>query len=187
MIKYIYNKQIVIKSQSPTFMASLYYLAEKYIIEDLRDEILAAIKELKICRKSVFEIALLAEESILHLPLSNALYGAVATFLQQEFEDNMLKTVEFFTKPETTERHSLVIVKVLKLLVLKQKTTCGNCQNFPCLKGVGVTNESFVEGASVTVLSGGNLSVTKLGQKPEPGFAIGLDSNGYYLYVFNCI
>jgi len=212
MINYIYNKQIVLKIHSPTFMASLYYLAEKYIIEDLRDEILAAIEELEISRKSVFEIALLAEESILHLPLSNALYDAVATFLQLEFEDNMLKTVEFFTEPETTERRSLVIVKVLKLLVLKQKTSdtklsiCGNCQKSPCFNGGSVVDENFVVGASVTVMFTVSelgcykkpvvSNVTKLGQKAGPGCAIGLDVNGKNQglinlnrdwYVFNCI
>ena len=49
-----------------TFLSQLYYLGEKYNIKDLRNRIIAAIPEFKILDENVLDVAILAEEYILH-------------------------------------------------------------------------------------------------------------------------
>ena len=148
LIEYIYNKQPDLKDYDPVFIASLYYLAEKYIIEDLRDEIIVCIEEWKITKKTVLDVAVLAEESSLHEPLSQALYRVIVNFLRAEFGNRMERIVQFLTEFEVDEKHALVVFKILKLLVGKMEKTskCVNCQNEPCLNGQGITQENYTRG-----------------------------------------
>ena len=53
MIEYIYNKKIVWKDYGLSFLASLYYLADKYDISELRQEIIASIPEHKVSEENV--------------------------------------------------------------------------------------------------------------------------------------
>jgi len=168
MIEHIYCKQLNLKDYDPVFIASLYYLAEKYIIEDLRDEIIASVKEIEISRKNVLEVALLAEESALHEPLSEALYNVVVTFLMTAFENSMEKVVKFLSEFEANEKHGLVILKLLKLLVKEiPEKKCLNCQIVPCLNGLGLTPDNFIPGARVSPTGRGTKSVYRLVRK-EP-------------------
>ena len=64
-----------------SFLASLYYLADKYNIKDLRDEIVAVIPQHEITKENVLDVAILAEDNILHEPLSEALYDAAVCFV----------------------------------------------------------------------------------------------------------
>jgi septum formation topological specificity factor MinE len=53
-------------------------LAEKYDLETLREEIIAAISRYQVSDENVLEVAILAEEKNLHQPLSEALYNVAA-------------------------------------------------------------------------------------------------------------
>ena len=53
MIEYIYNKKMDWKDYKLTFLASLYYLADKYDISELRQEIIASIPEHKVSEENV--------------------------------------------------------------------------------------------------------------------------------------
>eukprot|EP00092_Neocalanus_flemingeri_P017898 GFUD01019364.1.p1 GENE.GFUD01019364.1~~GFUD01019364.1.p1 ORF type:complete len:263 (+),score=75.50 GFUD01019364.1:54-842(+) len=111
MIDFIYNKQPNWKDCDISFLASLYYLADKYNIEDLRDIIIATIPEQEVTRENVLRIAILAEDNVFHQPLSEALYDAAASFMEKGLLEKIPK---IFT--EANHKHALVIFKVMERL-----------------------------------------------------------------------
>jgi len=156
MIEYIYNKKLVFKDISLSFLASLYYLANKYNIEDLRDEIVASIPEHEVTKENVLEVGLLAEENVLHQELSEALYDAAAGFVKDKSAVDDLCADE-------NEEHALVIFKMInrcnKVINRSRKVKselCGNCQQAPCLSGQQLTSANLVKGAKVTYRSWDN-------------------------------
>ena len=80
MIEYIYNKKMNWKDYKLTFLAYLSYLAEKYDISELRQEIISSIPEHRVSDENVLDVAILAEANTHHQPLSNTLYDAVKCF-----------------------------------------------------------------------------------------------------------
>ena len=86
------------------FLCLLYYLSEKYNIVDLRTEIIASIKVHKISEENVLDVAILAEENILHQPLSEVLYDTATFFLMKKFDGKL---------SQATEVHGLVLMKIM--------------------------------------------------------------------------
>jgi len=142
MIEYVYNKKLVFKDISLSFLASLYYLANKYNIEDLRDEIVASIPEHEVTKENVLEVGLLAEENVLHQELSEALYDVAAGFVKDK------RAVDDLCADEN-EEHAVVIFKVINKSRKVKSELCGNCQQTPCLSGQQLTSANFVKGAKV--------------------------------------
>jgi len=148
MIEYIYNKKLVFKDASLNFLASLYYLADKYNIKDLRDEIVASIPEHEVTKENVLEVGLLAEENVLHQELSEVLYDAAAGFVKDKSAvDNLCA--------DGNGEHAEVIFKIINRSnkvnrSIKVKSNfCGNCQQATCLTGQQLTSDNFVKGAKV--------------------------------------
>jgi len=148
LIWYIYNpeEQIIWENVDLEFLAALYYLAEKYNVESLRDEIIAKIPEHKVTKENVLSIAILAEENTVHRHLSDALYNSAANFV---FKENGFK--EQFDKfdlfCEENVKHSLVIFKLMERV--KKMNYCEKCKQSDCLDGKGLTLENFTPGARV--------------------------------------
>jgi len=143
MIEYIYNKKLVFKDVSLGFLASLFYLADKYNIEDLRDEIVAYIPEYEITKENVLNVALLAEEHIVHQQLSGALYDAAARFVKK----NIGVVSDLCT--DGNKEHAVVIFEIIKRGNEVKSDLCGNCQQSPCLNGQQFSGDNFVKGAKI--------------------------------------
>jgi hypothetical protein len=68
MVEFIYHKKphwetcdiLVLNVSSCSFLSSMYYLAEKYNLETLKDEIIASIPKHLIFEKDLMEVAILA-------------------------------------------------------------------------------------------------------------------------------
>ena len=164
MIDFIYNKHSDLKVYDLTFLSQLYYLGEKYNIEDLRNRIIAAIPEFKILDENVLDVAILAEEYILHEPLMEALYKAATCFLWRKFAGQLSLVIDFFSQIEVTEVHGVVLMKMMARMkkLPPAPSKCENCNTIPCLNGVGLTSENFVAGARMLPKSGGLSNIDKL-------------------------
>ena len=84
MIEFIYNKKLKYVDLEIRFMISLYYQADKYDIQDLCNDIITSIQERSVTKENVLALAIQAEKHLLHPYLSDALYGAAATFIIKE-------------------------------------------------------------------------------------------------------
>ena len=112
MIRFIYNKKTKWQIYDLSFVSSVYYLAEKYDLETLREEIIAAISRYQVSDENVLDVAILAEEKNLHQPLSEALYNVAAIFLSQKFMGNLDEALHYFT--EVNETHAFIIFNLMK-------------------------------------------------------------------------
>eukprot|EP00092_Neocalanus_flemingeri_P027503 GFUD01029836.1.p1 GENE.GFUD01029836.1~~GFUD01029836.1.p1 ORF type:complete len:266 (+),score=70.19 GFUD01029836.1:59-856(+) len=169
MIEYIYNKKINLTEYNLDFLSSFYYLADKYEIEVLKDEIIASVPNHKVSDENILEVAILAEANILHVPFSDALYDAATSFLKNKFDGKVENVFDFFAETEASEIHGLVLLKMvarMKVLVLQG---CENCRKASCLNGQKLTLENFVPGAMVTHRNKGDGSSVKLIQVEEAG------------------
>jgi len=121
MINFIYNKRPIWMNFDLKFLSSLYYLAEKYNIEDLKSDIIESIPRHKISKDYVLEIGILAEVNSHHEQLSAKLYELVATFLLKEFSGELDKALDFFYMNEENESHAVVIFKIMAAI---KKVSC---------------------------------------------------------------
>ena len=150
MIEFIYNKKTKFLGADVTTLASMYYLGDKYNIKPLRIEVLASISELKIDKENVLKVAIIAEDSILLQPFSEALFDVVATFINQKLGG----IVELCG--EDNQKHAVVIFKILSRIGRIRGDMCGNCDQYPCLNGVRLSEENFISGAKIVLAAGGH-------------------------------
>ena len=128
MIKYIYNTKIEWADHNLRFLSSLYYLGEKYNIVQLRKDIIASITEYEVSLENVLDVAILAEENIVHADLSESLYKTAASFLVSNFGGMLDPAIEFFSQIEESELHGLVVLKLMARMRLVPSPICENCQ-----------------------------------------------------------
>eukprot|EP00092_Neocalanus_flemingeri_P046991 GFUD01053082.1.p1 GENE.GFUD01053082.1~~GFUD01053082.1.p1 ORF type:complete len:277 (-),score=60.75 GFUD01053082.1:11-841(-) len=149
LVQYIYHKKLDWMDYDLGFLSSLYYLAEKFIVEELREEIIANIPKHEVTEENVLDVAILAEGSLHHQPLSDTLYEAAASFLKYKFEGKLENVYNFCSEIEASEANGLVLLKMLAKMKILQSPKCENCKQTPCLNGQLLTRENFVPGATV--------------------------------------
>jgi len=193
MIEYIYNKRMDFKEASLCFLASLYYLADKYNIKDLRDDIVAVIPQHEIKKENVLEVAILAEDNIPHVPLSEALYEAAVCFV---FWNKEIILGDLCA--DGNEEHAGVIFKLLNRVgkMKEKKNPCGTCQQTPCLNGQKLTKHNFVKGATVVfnndsllkavLIQSNNSGNSFKANHVETGITDNYDYNIYNKWEFVC-
>jgi len=128
MIEFIYNKKPNFKDADLRFLSSLYYLSDKYDIQIIKSEILVFISKLEVTKDNVLDTAIIAEENILHPPLSEALFEAAARFVMKAdgYEKKFNEVMNLCAGD--SEAHALVIVKLLKRI---KDHDCKNRQQGP--------------------------------------------------------
>ena len=62
MVEYIYNKKPDLETCDLGFLSSMFYLAEKYNLETLKDEIISSIPKHRISEADLMNVAILAEK-----------------------------------------------------------------------------------------------------------------------------
>ena len=160
MIDYIYSyKPLDSETYDIYFLSSLYYLAEKYDIEDLRNEILSFIPDYPVTKDNVLEIAALAEDFANLAPLSEAIFCSAANFLGDHFRGSYKGVVKYFKEVDANADVSHLIHKIITRLDLNN--TCENCHSANCLDGEAVTKDNFVPGAIHTVSALNSLSLSE--------------------------
>jgi len=160
MIEFIYNKQPNYKESDLSSLASLYYLGDKYNIRRLRKEILDSITEHEVTSGTALDVAILAENNILHEPLYDALYDAIIRFVKkaEDIETRFDRVMDLFAKEN--KEHAMVIfnimerVKNIEKVKKTEKHDCRNCKKFPCIDGQRLNENNFTRGATVALASG---------------------------------
>jgi len=150
MIEFIYNKKPKFKELDLKFLISLYYLADKYDIQDLCSNIISTIPKHLVVKKDVLPIAMLAEENIVHPPLSEALYDAAANFMKEVPWKNKFESIlDLFT--DESEEHGMVVFKLVKRAKKRKlEEECIMCKQTTCLDGKQLSFHNFCSGAKAT-------------------------------------
>jgi len=168
MIDYIYNRVTDVTIYDFENLCSLYFLADKYNINVLKEETLRAIRNKEISPSNVLDVALLADKhSTTHGELVEVLYETAAESLSKKFNNQLDKVVEFYTEIDASATSASVscksLVKIMKRVkrMKKDSPVCDNCENSPCMKGKALTRDNFVPGSKVFIPSSSIVSINK--------------------------
>merc|ERR1711915_261819 len=147
----LYNKQMDFDSLKFELLAELFYLAEKYQMEDLKQVITLNIKGRKINPFNILTAINVAEEHRHMEEFSNAIQSICASFVLEK----PFKTLEIISKVDpTTENENLSLLSRMLSKVLLENGVpsdqCKNCKHEPCLNGEYLTKENFVVDALIT-------------------------------------
>ena len=158
MVDFSNHKQPDMSSFALPFLSDLYlyYLGEKYILDDLKEEINDAVSKKEISDENVLDVAIVAEQSKVHDQFSDKLFDRVGIFLLKKFAGDLDKALEFFSQCEATATPAkgLALMKVMARMKNMTPPLCENCKAYPCMDGMGVTKLNFVAGARVRNVSG---------------------------------
>jgi len=164
MIEYIYNINCDWSKEGLPFIAEMFYLGEKYQIEDLKMEMLEVIEKYKVQRSNVLEVAILAESKSHLDEFSKRLYRVVARFLLKYFKGDIQEVLKLFSevKVDPTDPTNSYILHKLLVIITELKASeprqCINCKSQSCLDGKVLTKNNFVSGAMIrTMKTYGNI------------------------------
>jgi len=159
MISFIYVKETKVNSHDFDLLCSLYYLADKYNIAALEKEILEAIKSKEISAENVIDVGVLAVQYAVHEKLAEALYEACAKRLSRKFNGDLNKVAEYLSEINSDDSLDLTrcksVLKIMARLCKIMASYCVNCKASPCITGVRLSRDNFVEGAKITAVAGG--------------------------------
>jgi len=160
MINFIYTKETDVSIYCFEMLCSIYYLADKYNIDALKEETLEAIKSKDISVDSVLNVGVLADQHSAHEELAETLYEAATQSLGKIFDGQLTKAIDFFSEIDADASPALCrsAVKMMAKLKKTPSTVCNNCKASPCLSGVGITRTNFVIGAKISAVPGSGLS-----------------------------
>jgi len=154
MISFIYDKKTNLSNYDLEMLCSIYYLADKYNITALEKEILEVIKSKEISVENVVDVGVLAVKYEVHDKLAGAIFESCAQRLSRIFNGELNKAVEYLNKIDADDSLDCsrykTVMKIMARLRAPVPPVCTNCKASPCLKGVKLSRENFVQGAKVT-------------------------------------
>eukprot|EP00092_Neocalanus_flemingeri_P018543 GFUD01020079.1.p1 GENE.GFUD01020079.1~~GFUD01020079.1.p1 ORF type:complete len:287 (-),score=76.72 GFUD01020079.1:60-920(-) len=161
MIEFIYNIKHDWEFYCLHLLAEVYYLGEKYYLDDLKIEVVEAVAKFQVSKDNFLEVATLAEKQSHHPILSENLFQVAAKFLQVEFKGEIKKVLELFSEVEidpTDPTNSFILHKLMTKVneISPHYTRCNNCKTMLCLHGKEVTKMNFVAGARIKIAKGKN-------------------------------
>jgi len=202
MLNFIYAKETNVSNHDFDMLCSIYYLADKYNISALQKETLEAIKSKEILAENVIDVGVLAIKYAVHDKLADALYEASAKKLSRMFNGDLNKASEYLSEIDSDDSLDLIryksVVKIMarlsKVKVTPTTTVCVNCKAFPCITGVKLTSDNFVQGAKITAIGGGfgNASIDHGSELIDDYYFNGVLKNGnthrglLQNYAFKC-
>jgi len=200
MVEFIYNKKHDWESEDIHFLAEMVYLGEKYILEDLKVEVVEAVDKFQVSQANVLEVATLAERQSHHPNLSKSLYIIAAKFLQKKFNGDINEVIKLFSEVEADSidpTNSFILHKLMST-ISEIPHICNNCKINPCLNGKEPTRLNFVAGARVKIIRGKHFNsginpiatlerlsrskTNKFVGKKVTGYISCYFEKGYYLY-----
>jgi len=144
----LYNIKVDLKEMSLKLLGKLFYLAEKYHVDGLKDAIIKNVLSRKIEANDLIEANGVAEENAFLLDFATSVNKLCSDFVL----NNNLGFLELCYKLEVEESTSATLhILMAKAYSMRNmmKPICKNCRHHPCLDGKPVTKDNFVEDASL--------------------------------------
>jgi len=142
----LYNKKVDFSKLSFKVLGDLFYLGEKYHVQDLKDAIVKNVSSRKIEANGIIEAVKVAEEKDHLVEFANSVYELCSAFVL----NNHWGILELFNNVEVEEATSVSLHRMMiKAYTMKKKCVCKNCRHNPCLDGVILTKENFVADAII--------------------------------------
>jgi len=145
----LYHVDVDLKDKNLKFLGEIFYLAEKYQVNDLKTLIVEVVESLKIGMKDVVEIMMIAERTSRLEQFSESLILLCVELVLSSSTETLAEMFDMFEVEEST---SYLLHKLMsKVNKLKDKVNvvgpCKNCRRKPCINGEVITHINFVEKA----------------------------------------
>eukprot|EP00092_Neocalanus_flemingeri_P040345 GFUD01043940.1.p1 GENE.GFUD01043940.1~~GFUD01043940.1.p1 ORF type:complete len:281 (+),score=83.86 GFUD01043940.1:66-908(+) len=150
----LYNKKVSLKSMKFQLLGELFYLANKYYLDSLKDSIVQEVSSRKLVTGQVLEVAKVAENHAHLEKFANALFQICSSVVK----DNHEATLEMCNNEEVGEENSFTLHRLLARASRakprqsrpQQAPVCNNCKHVPCLHGEKLTEGNFVANSQVS-------------------------------------
>ena len=145
----LYHVDIDLKQKNLKFLGEIFYLAEKYQVNDLKTVIVEVVENMNIGMKDVVEIMMIAEGTSQLEQFSESLILLCVKLVLSSSTETLAEMFDMFEVEEST---SYLLHKLMsKVNKLKDKVSvvepCKNCHQNPCINGEVITHTNFVEKA----------------------------------------
>jgi len=143
----LYNEKIQLKDMNPMLLGDLYYLAEKYQVDEIKVAILEDINLRQVTIEDVIEVLTVVESKSQLVQFTESLYKLCLKVVLKS-SDNIWKLFNM-SDPDDESTSRILHRFMIKAHTLKDENdqVCNNCQQFPCLDGSRVDLNSFVVNA----------------------------------------
>jgi len=141
----LYNKKISLRHACFKILAELYYLADKYLMAEMKELIIKKVSSRKMFSGKLIEAAKVAEENAHMEKFSESILHICSTFIK----DDLKSVLNIFHREEAGSENSLILHRLLGKASQILSEICENCEHSPCLRGEQVTEDNFVQNAQV--------------------------------------
>jgi len=146
----LYNEKIQLKDMNLMLLGDLFYLADKYQVDEIKAAILEDINLRQVNIEDVIEVLTVVESKSQLVQFAESLYKLCLKVVLKS-SDNICKLFNMSDPDdESTSRMLHRFMIIAHTLKDEIDQVCNNCQQFPCLDGsIVCLNNNFVENAEV--------------------------------------
>jgi len=158
LVELLYNKKVAFENLGIELLAELFYLADKFILDDLKDAIIKEVSSRKMVTEKLLEAANVAEDKVHLQRFSEALYKVCVKFVKE----NIQSIFEIFDSELPGGDNSLALHRLMAKAnrvhpaPSPSTSVCENCKHSPCLHGQVLSRDTFVNNAQVSKEAGNN-------------------------------
>jgi len=178
MREFLYQIEIDCKKMTLTEIIELIYLADRYEITELKEELKKQLAIFPVTKDNLVDTASVAYELSWQLDsVSSVLLLNCAKFFQKSYR-RAADVTKFVSEHHGNEKGNLVM-ELLSLVSTLPPLECGNCGENPCLSGQPVIHQKLREGLMVT----NNMDAPFMGDEIDlewENFSVTVLSNGGY-------
>eukprot|EP00092_Neocalanus_flemingeri_P013831 GFUD01014921.1.p1 GENE.GFUD01014921.1~~GFUD01014921.1.p1 ORF type:complete len:287 (+),score=52.21 GFUD01014921.1:88-948(+) len=150
----LYNKKPPLKNMDFQLLGKMYYLADKYLLELLKESVTQEVSSRKMVTEKVIEAAQVAELNVHLEKFASAVFHKCTSFVR----DNPESVLQIFDNEEAGEERSYTLHRLMAKTNRTEpkqppRPMCDNCKHEPCLHGKVLTENNFVAGALICYIS----------------------------------
>jgi len=148
LVDLLYNKKVSFENLSFSLLIELFYLADKFILDKMKDVIIHEVSSRKLVSGKLLEAATVAQDKVYLESFSEALFKACVKFVKE----NMRSVFEIFDSLVPGEANADTLHRLMAKAnrIHDEPPVCENCKGSPCLHGQDVTIDNFVIKAKIT-------------------------------------
>jgi len=151
LLELLYNKKVSLENLSFSLLAEMYSLADKLLLDKMKDSILQEVSSRKMVSGNLLEATMVAEDHVIWERFSETLYQVCVKFVHENIQS--VDDIYDSLAPAGASTLHRLMAKANRTQPIQQDESpvCQNCKHSPCLHGQDVTKDNFVTKAKVRV------------------------------------
>jgi len=183
LLELLYNKKVSFENLGFSLLAELYTLADKLLLDKIKDSIIQEVSSRKLVSGKLLEAAIVAEDQVLMGRFSEALYQVCVKFVNENIR-SVYEIFDSLAPGEASFSLHRLMAKANRISPIQQDEppVCENCKHSPCLHGQVVNKGNFVTKSKVTVYNNYTVETFSFKESFLPGKKI---DSGIIMFKLN--